>query len=402
VIGVIVALLIIAGAVIGIIAITHDDKKSDTASGGSGSGEIFLEEASSRGTNPFGSLPGTAVSITTTTRASTTTRPATGTTPTATVSGDSRGLYGGSLNTQVCDPEGQIAFLQQNRSIADAFVGALNSDPTLRWSGGTRVTRDQLPSYIRELTPLILTQDTRVTNYGYSNGRSTPRQAVLQAGTAVMVDRYGVPRIKCNCGNPLTPPVAVSTTPTYTGPQWPGFDPTTIVVVNQTTVVINVFVTTNVNGPGYIDVTPGSNGTATAQTTTTTSPPVTSPTGQVLGRGDVQATLSWTGDCDLDLHVTDPSGTEIYYGNPTSTTGGQLDVDDIPVAGATGNHIENVFWPTGGAPRGSYSAFVRNLGGTVSSSCPYTLDIYVNGTRTAGNSGSLVDGQDAPTVAFTF
>ena len=31
---------------------------------------------------------------------------------------------------------------------------------------------------------------------------------MLQSGTAVLVDRYGTPRVKCNCGNPLTKPVA--------------------------------------------------------------------------------------------------------------------------------------------------------------------------------------------------
>ena len=53
-----------------------------------------------------------------------------------------------------------------------------------------------------------------------------------------------------------------------------------------------------------------------------------------LGTGDVQATLLWNGDSDLDLHVTDPSGTDIYYLNKTSSTGGQLDHDDIPACGS--------------------------------------------------------------------
>ena len=30
-----------------------------------------------------------------------------------------------------------------------------------------------------------------MTNHGYANGRATPRQSVLEAGTAVLVDRYG-------------------------------------------------------------------------------------------------------------------------------------------------------------------------------------------------------------------
>jgi hypothetical protein len=408
VIGVIVVVAIIAGSIVGIVALTRDDGSKDD----SAAGEIFLEGASSQGTNPFGSLPGPAVSVTTTSSTQTTMSTTPGSATARSVSGGQRGLYGGSLNTGRCDPEAQIQFLSNNNSIANAFVNALNTDPTLRWSGGTKVSREQLPSYIRELTSVTLINDTRVTNYGYSNGRATPRQAVLQAGTAVMVDRYGAPRIKCNCGNPLTAPIAVRSAPVYTGPQWPGFAPSNIVIVTQTTVIIDVFILVNLSGGGFIERTPGSTGVDVAPTTTTTSPPTTappvtrppttSPGGTVLGTGDVQATLNWSGDCDLDLHVIDPTGTEISFVNPTSPSGGQLDVDDIPDPGQTGNHVENVFWPTGAAPRGTYSSFIVNLGGFNSTSCPYTLDVFVNGIRTGGNSGILGYGDNSPTATVNF
>jgi hypothetical protein len=81
--------------------------------------------------------------------------------------------------------------------------------------------------YIDSLTPVLLRSDTRVTNHGFRDGWATPYQAVLQAGTAVLVDNTGVPRARCACGNPLTPPQAVPTTPTYQGTPWPGFTPGT-------------------------------------------------------------------------------------------------------------------------------------------------------------------------------
>ena len=87
-----------------------------------------------------------------------------------------------------------------------------------------------------KLTPVTLTRDTRVTNHGYRNGRPTPRQSVLQAGSAVLVDRYGVPRARCGCGNPLIPPARVRVRPTYVGPPWPGWNPINVVVVTQVTV----------------------------------------------------------------------------------------------------------------------------------------------------------------------
>ncbi|MCD9624195.1 DUF6777 domain-containing protein [Rhabdothermincola salaria] len=404
-------MVLITGAVVGAIVLTRDDEAA--------AGEIFLETAGSPGQDPFGALSGpvvTAATSTTATTQATTPTTAAGTIATRTVAGDERGLYGGSLDGGRCDAEEQITFLSANPAIAEAFVSALNRDPTLRWSGGTQVSTAQISSYIRELTPVTLVSDTRVTNYGYRDGRATPRQAVLQQGTAVMVDRYGVPRIKCNCGNPLTQPIAVRSTPTWVGPPWPGFDPTNIVVVNQTNVEINVFVLVNITGEGTIERTAGADGvdTPSSPPPTTppatqppgtqppgTTPPATAPGGESLGTGDVRVTLTWTGDADVDLHVVDPTGFEIYFGSPSSPSGGELDVDDIPSDGDTGTHVENVFWPTGGAPAGAYSAWARNLGGTTGSAA-YTLDVFVNGVRVGGSSGTLADGTDSPVTDFSF
>ena len=60
-----------------------------------------------------------------------------------------------------------------------------------------------IDSFVDGLAPVILTKDTWVTNHGFTNGVANPIPAVLQAGTAVMVDNAGVPRVKCACGNPL-------------------------------------------------------------------------------------------------------------------------------------------------------------------------------------------------------
>ena len=226
----------------------------------SAAGEVFLDAADQPGPDPFTTqvrvdpLPST----TSTTAAPTTTSG--GATGTTSAVGSNPGLYGGTRNSGRCDPNQMVAFLQANPDKAAAWVRALNGDPTLRWSGGTQVQVSQIAAYIRELTPLTLTVDTRVTNYGYANNRPTPRQAVLQRGTAVLVDAYGVPRTKCGCGNPLTKPVAVRATPTYQGTTWPGWNPASVIVVQQTTVVINTFVIVNLTGPGYIDRPAGTTG----------------------------------------------------------------------------------------------------------------------------------------------
>lgn len=212
-------------------------------------GEIFLEPAGSEGPDSY--TGEVFVTPTTTTESSSTSSIAPAPAPTGPTTvtgevGDTPGLYGGTRNNAVCDKAAQLRFLQDHADKAAAWVEALNGDPTLRWSGGTSLAVAQLPDYFAELTPMVLTRDTRVTNHGYRDGRPTSRQVVLQAGTAVLVDAYGVPRARCLCGNPLTAPQPVRVTPVYAGNSWPDFNPETIVVVNPTTVVIEIFVLVDV------------------------------------------------------------------------------------------------------------------------------------------------------------
>src|SRR5206468_3821186 len=114
-----------------------------------------------------------------------------------------------SGNQKVCDPEKLIAFLMGHPDKAAAWVGALNADPTLKWSGQTPLKVSDIPAYIHDLGPTFLSADTRVTNHGFFNGKATPHQSVLQAGTAVLVDKSDIPRARCACGNPLLPPKRV-------------------------------------------------------------------------------------------------------------------------------------------------------------------------------------------------
>jgi hypothetical protein len=316
-------------------------------------GEIFLEPSGVAGPDSFTgemfvaqgpsttlSIPNPAITLpkvasTSTTKPVTSTTKAPSSTQSATppvvaqpavigsYSGDTPALYGGSKSRQISDKEGELRFLEQNPLKAAAFCEALNSDPTLRWSGGNQIRPDQLRAYFAELTPVLLTRDTRVTNYGYRNGHPTPRQSILQAGQLILIDRYGVPRKRCECGNPLTPPRASSKPPTYRGPKWPGFNPVTVIVVQQTTVVITIITIIDINtGQPYGRPTGtegGSDGPpSTTGTTGTTAPPsteTTASTGPPL-TGTSETTAS-TGP-----PLTGTSETTASTGTPSTGTAG--------------------------------------------------------------------------------
>lgn len=79
----------------------------------------------------------------------------------------------------------------------------------------------------------------------------------------------------------------------------------------------------------------------------------------VLGTGDVQVTLRWTGDADLDLHVVDPNDEEIWFANAQSASGGELDVDANGSCEGLARPVENVYWPIGRAPAGTYEVYVQ-------------------------------------------
>lgn len=80
-----------------------------------------------------------------------------------------------------------------------------------------------------------------------------------------------------------------------------------------------------------------------------------------LGTGDLSFRLTWQGTADLDLHVIEPNGERIWYRNPQSSTGGELDHDDLCDPTATGGP-ENIYWPRGQAPNGQYTIIVDYYG----------------------------------------
>ena len=323
-------------------------------------------------------------------------------------SAETVGLYGGSLRYSRCARGKLVDFLESSPAKAQAWVNVLNSDRSLYWSGGNSLTTADIRDYVFELTPVVLRTDTWVTNHGYSNGRATPIQSVLQAGTAILVDAYGVPRTKCYCGNPLLQPRRFR--PVYTGQRWPEFDPGRVVVVTRSRTIIDTFTLWDVSTGGLFDRRAATEGTedvsrgAEPTVGPTVGPDLTVPPGIDLGSGDVQVTLIWNNGADLDLHVIDPTDFELYFGTArapaTSPSGGSLDQDNTAGCGERGTHVENIFWPEGAAPTGDYQAFVDNFSGC-GGAASFSLRITVNGSVVYQQGGSVTDGGSMTPVTFS-
>jgi hypothetical protein len=58
--------------------------------------------------------------------------------------------------------------------------------------------------------------------------------------------------------------------------------------------------------------------------------------------GDLRCSLSWFNYDDLDLHMMEPGGNEIYFGSKTSPLSGSLDVDMNAGSGTTRSAVENI------------------------------------------------------------
>jgi hypothetical protein len=330
-----------------------------------------------------------------------------------TADGDTPGLYGGSRDTATCDVEQLVDFLtdEDNAEKAEAWADTLGIDV------------DEIEDFIGTLTPVRLRFDTRVTNHGFVDGSANAFQSILEAGTAVLVDDEGVPRAKCNCGNPLTEPEplddsgvdeddAQNVDDLVQNPDdaWDDFDPEKVVVVEPGDAV-DEFVLVDIE-TGELFVRPvGTDGDQDADvidlaaicelltdsptcleeppeeetTTTTEGGGEETTTTVVLGTGDVQVTLEWFSNADLDLAVTDPTGDRISFSNrgPTAT-GGQLDVDsNVGCPADTDSGVENVFWPPGGAPAGEYLVEVTgfSVGDGTCGGGDYILTIRVAGSE---------------------
>ncbi|MFF8939389.1 DUF6777 domain-containing protein [Streptomyces paradoxus] len=273
----IIATAVVAAVILAVVLSQPDNGGTGASDGGTStstsSGEVFLQPAADTGPDAF-------TESTTEEKSSASPVSPSGATESAPqnavrgVKGSAPGLYGGTRNVASCDVEKQIQYLGESPDKQRAFASVARIEPS------------EVPSYLRSLTPVQLRMDTRVTNHGYKDGAPTSYQAVLQARTAVLVDDRGVPRVRCACGNPLSPPVAQQSAPRTTGEAWPGYKSSNVVMVTPAPEPVDAFVMCEADGE-WFERQPGDTGkkdqkikkpakpSPSASVTTPTAPPDT-------------------------------------------------------------------------------------------------------------------------------
>ncbi|MFE7168782.1 DUF6777 domain-containing protein [Streptomyces sp. NPDC057616] len=186
--------------------------------------EVFLQPVADQGPDPFTGSTAVASPVAGPSQPDDSSQPD-GSGAVRAIPGSMPGLYAGTAHVGSCDVNRQIGQLTADRAKARAFAQVAGVSPA------------SLPDYLRGLAPVVLRADTLVTNHGYRAGRTTTFPSVLQAGTAVLVDNRGMPRVRCACGNPLK---AAGTTQggRTNGSAWPGYRPAQVIVVTPAPQVV--------------------------------------------------------------------------------------------------------------------------------------------------------------------
>lgn len=98
--------------------------------------------------------------------------------------------------------------------------------------------------------------------------------------------------------------------------------------------------------------------------------------------GDLCCRLAWFNHDDLDLHMVEPSGYEIYFGNrhTISPAGGRLDVDMNAGSGQTREPVENIFYNSRKTMKeGVYKLRVNNWARRETTDVGFEVEIDMNG-----------------------
>ena len=70
--------------------------------------------------------------------------------------------------------------------------------------------------------------------------------------------------------------------------------------------------------------------------------------------GSLQVSVTWDAASDVDLHLVEPNANEIFWGAPTSPSGGVLNIDSNAACEIDNVNTENISYPSGTPQLGQY------------------------------------------------
>ncbi len=114
-----------------------------------------------------------------------------------------------------------------------------------------------------------------------------------------------------------------------------------------------------------------------------------------VGTGEVQVSVSWDKPTDVDLWLTEPDGTRIYYAASNSGSGGSLDLDSNAACFIDNVNNENITYDGVTAPSGEYVVAVDYFSNcSVAEPTNYIVTVRADGVT------NTYSGQLTPTNDF--
>lgn len=107
------------------------------------------------------------------------------------------------------------------------------------------------------------------------------------------------------------------------------------------------------------------------------------------GTGILQVSCSWNKENDVDLHLIEPNGEEVYYGNAESENGGILDVDSNAGCDIDNINNENITYSSAAIVEGGTYTVTMDLWSScqVEEITDYTVTAIYKGAVIAASSG---------------
>lgn len=109
------------------------------------------------------------------------------------------------------------------------------------------------------------------------------------------------------------------------------------------------------------------------------------------GTGKLHVHLSWNQENDVDLHLIEPNGEKIYYGNSYSENGGELDIDSNPACFIDGVKNENIYYKDNAetiVEYGEYEVLVDLYSACdITEPTDYIVKVFYGGTQIATTEG---------------